>query len=83
MISTHAPHAECDNGRYNGATQRGDISTHAPHAECDEAWAMYENENNISTHAPHAECDRWFLIYKFAMINFNSRTPRGVRLSDR
>ena len=33
-ISTHAPHAECDQNAAN-FDNNGNISTHAPHAECD------------------------------------------------
>ncbi len=34
VISTHAPHAECDQNAAN-FDNNGNISTHAPHAECD------------------------------------------------
>ena len=33
----------------------------------------------ISTHAPHAECDTIALMTLAISVDFNSRTPRGVR----
>ena len=47
-ISTHAPHAECDNDVNVFILRRLNISTHAPHAECDGAFRL--NPSRIFHH---------------------------------
>ena len=61
---------------------RGAISIHAPLAGCDAS-----NKNRmgapliISIHAPLAGCDSTALKRNIGRVNFNPRTPGGVRLS--
>ena len=56
------------------------ISIHALHAECDlDAW-YNPSEFMISIHALHAECDEVGDRLSKLLVNFNPRTPCGVRL---
>ena len=56
------------------------ISIHAPHAGCDGAGRRRLVRKAISIHAPHAGCDGYSHINRLIRINFNPRTPCGVRL---
>ena len=78
VISTHAPHAECDGVRTSTALPSVFQLTHPtrsatlPQGYC--AICIW-----ISTHAPHAECDAVSCHHSTTEFHFNSRTPRGVR----
>ncbi len=78
VISTHAPHAECDGVRTSTALPSVFQLTHPTRSatlHCNCRISAY----GISTHAPHAECDHFRFRRLVHFRNFNSRTPRGVR----
>ena len=57
-----------------------EISIHAPLAGCDDGWKPYQEEaRHISIHAPLAGCDRVVYGRAAIKIDFNPRTPCGVR----
>ena len=58
------------------------ISIHALHAECDLPGAAFCMAGYISIHALHAECDYHVNSTITTRMDFNPRTPCGVRLSD-
>jgi len=64
----------------NELSDTGSISTHAPHAGCDPQTGAEEAGEWISTHAPHAGCDAAGRADPERAHDFNSRTPRGMRL---
>ncbi len=77
-ISIHAPREGCDSRRHpqSGAIP---ISIHAPREGCDSeslqrAWSVV-----ISIHAPREGCDLFHLSFGRSQLDFNPRTPRGVR----
>ena len=78
-ISTHAPLARCDLLSWRGAPAKP-ISTHAPLARCDAGSTQGGVVIYISTHAPLARCDGVAEPLRQRSVNFNSRTPREVRL---
>ena len=55
------------------------ISTHTPHAGCDTGLPDFQPDSPISTHTPHVGCDCVYWRFCFAIVNFNSHTPCGVR----
>ena len=55
------------------------ISIHAPHAGCDGLGWEVIRILKISIHAPHAGCDKLCGIIGVIFLNFNPRTPCGVR----
>ena len=69
---------------FDPVTGVGVISIHAPHAGCD----RYVHQTAllklfISIHAPHAGCDSVKLRTLMCPLNFNPRTPCGVRRAQR
>ena len=56
------------------------ISIHAPLAGCDMERLTKRLDNGISIHAPLAGCDRFGVDITPLSIDFNPRTPCGVRL---
>ena len=61
--------------------QRRFISIHAPRAGCDQRRGQRAQiRRNISIHAPRAGCDQTAAAWIRLTINFNPRTPCGVRL---
>ena len=58
------------------------ISIHAPRAGCDQRLpgSITHKITIISIHAPRAGCDFRFVCLCFDLVNFNPRTPCGVRL---
>ena len=56
------------------------ISIHAPLAGCDRQILSIYVQNEISIHAPLAGCDHSSQLLDLKIVNFNPRTPRGVRL---
>ena len=77
-ISIHAPLVGCD--IYAGKTDMIEsISIHAPLVGCDELSLVVVPLNPISIHAPLVGCDApGHRICQWTM-DFNPRTPRGVR----
>ena len=67
-------------GAYGWEEVTSDISIHAPLAGCD-AFALRGGgeAGNISIHAPLAGCDDEQISILRAMVDFNPRTPCGVR----
>ena len=70
-----------------GATRHGgvcgqvfQISIHAPLAGCDYRVRNFPFAPRISIHAPLAGCDFGLKLGDFCLLNFNPRTPCGVRL---
>ena len=62
------------------STSQGKISIHAPRAGCDMHKLRIDTELYISIHAPRAGCDLCLLgLLSAGFINFNPRTPCGVR----
>ena len=56
------------------------ISIHAPRVGCDPAYTSeYERIPSISIHAPRVGCDSKNLSIRPLNIDFNPRTPGGVR----
>ena len=69
-----------------GATQASElfnravgISIHAPLAGCDDRFREEIIVDTISIHAPLAGCDIILLTPTIEIVNFNPRTPCGVR----
>ena len=61
------------------ASRRG-ISIHAPRAGCDyDVLRGHSRAGCISIHAPRAGCDIEPNFFSFIPLNFNPRTPCGVR----
>ena len=56
-----------------------EISIHAPRAGCDHVGALRLRLRDISIHAPRAGCDSIWPACTGRRINFNPRTPCGVR----
>ena len=79
LISIHAPLAGCDFLRCRSSAARP-ISIHAPLAGCDSDHAVIRGQIRISIHAPLAGCDQHLAIEMVAGMDFNPRTPCGVRL---
>ena len=77
-ISIHAPLAGCD-GQLVGGRGVRDISIHAPLAGCDACREVSLRRLRISIHAPLAGCDAPTFNLAFSGLNFNPRTPCGVR----
>ena len=59
------------------------ISIHAPLAGCDDVGRNDESQHPISIHAPLAGCDSSKARSASSKLNFNPRTPCGVRLQKR
>ncbi len=79
-ISIHALHTECDD--FGSQTHfRQIISIHALHTECDDFGSQTHFRQIISIHALHTECDFIQNRFHLTVINFNPRTPYGVRPS--
>ncbi len=77
-ISIHAPLAGCDpRGLLDLLVAV--ISIHAPLAGCDRAKMDAGQEDDISIHAPLAGCDDRFRHPLCPQLDFNPRTPCGVR----
>ena len=56
------------------------ISIHAPHAGCDRPDEHHDRRRQpISIHAPHAGCDQIQRHTVSGGVDFNPRTPCGVR----
>ena len=77
-ISIHAPLAGCDWGPIR-CTYDYDISIHAPLAGCDQYVLESEGKTWISIHAPLAGCDGSRAANQIPGLDFNPRTPCGVR----
>ena len=78
-ISIHAPHAGCDN---HGPASRMRFSTFQsthPMRGATIKTIISGHSTVISIHAPHAGCDADTDAPKIKAINFNPRTPCGVR----
>ena len=82
-ISIHAPREGCDTGRWARFGYFA-ISIHAPREGCDQVVEyVLPGVGDISIHAPREGCDPMLLSrWRFPM-NFNPRTPRGVRPAGR
>ena len=79
-ISIHAPRVGCD-GEGPGGGREKPISIHAPRVGCDgEKMRKIAEIVEISIHAPRVGCDPRAHSRYNAVINFNPRTPCGVRL---
>ena len=78
MISIHAPLAGCDMDRSRRPGKRR-ISIHAPLAGCDWMDRPRVKTDEISIHAPLAGCDIVKHKIQNLEVNFNPRTPCGVR----
>ena len=57
----------------------GDISIHAPRVGCDKDQLHLSGQVEISIHAPRVGCDSGLDVCVHAFIDFNPRTPCGVR----
>ena len=80
FISIHAPLTGCDwydTSRCRGCIQ---ISIHAPLTGCDMAWELINKILEISIHAPLTGCDKKLNWTVANMLDFNPRTPYGMRL---
>ena len=77
-ISIHAPLAGCDD-QYRHPVTGHIISIHAPLAGCDLTGSTAKRVSIISIHAPLAGCDFAVLIGRKVFMDFNPRTPCGVR----
>ena len=56
------------------------ISIHAAHAGCDQKTRLhYDCTVRISIHAAHAGCDKFFFPFSVNPLNFNPRSPCGLR----
>ena len=77
-ISIHAPLAGCD-AYGKRVAQDIFISIHAPLAGCDACREVSLRRLRISIHAPLAGCDAPTFNLAFSGLNFNPRTPCGVR----
>ena len=55
------------------------ISIHAPLAGCDEKCRIEHTFTIISIHAPLAGCDLYAIVEALQGMDFNPRTPCGVR----
>ena len=64
---------------YDAAEEKYMISIHAPLAGCDGAAEKAFERMRISIHAPLAGCDLGAIVHIRAVVNFNPRTPCGVR----
>ena len=56
-----------------------EISIHAPREGCDFGVMTLKESGKISIHAPREGCDTLDVEVGKHLINFNPRTPRGVR----
>ena len=79
-ISIHAPREGCD-ADWSAAYFVPAISIHAPREGCDNLSHQLRLLQVISIHAPREGCDFAAASLPLPSINFNPRTPRGVRLS--
>ena len=77
-ISIHAPLAGCDLGVWLTEHMKK-ISIHAPLAGCDDDLESKLTDVKISIHAPLAGCDLMKSKDFTIKLNFNPRTPCGVR----
>ena len=78
LISTHAPHARCNNQQWADG-KNFSISTHAPHARCNLRLRNSVRHQPISTHAPHARCNFHFRPNNIKPDDFYSRTSCEVQ----
>ena len=78
-ISIHAPREGCD-ADWSAAYFVPAISIHAPREGCDNLSHQLRLLQVISIHAPREGCDFAAASLPLPSINFNPRTPRGVRL---
>ncbi len=78
-ISIHAPHAGCDSDCRITLTYNA-ISIHAPHAGCDWRSLRHRQRSSLfqSTHPMRGATQRQKAAPS-TLINFNPRTPCGVR----
>ena len=79
-ISIHAPLAGCDTAYEQAHEAKYGISIHAPLAGCDIYLYPLSATIRISIHAPLAGCDVELAGRITLQLNFNPRTPCGVRL---
>ena len=78
-ISIHAPHAGCDRIILpSPLAGRLFQSTH-PMRGATTGWEAVACYYGISIHTPHAGCDRDMPPMRISILNFNPRTPCGVR----
>ena len=77
-ISIHAPRVGCDEIS-EGPLQDWMISIHAPRVGCDNGWPAAATPAGISIHAPRVGCDTLILLSPPRRVDFNPRTPCGVR----
>ena len=78
-ISIHAPRAGCDDAALDKYIDSLYISIHAPRAGCDAASTKITPMSWISIHAPRAGCDFQQNSVACFLVDFNPRTPCGVR----
>ena len=79
-ISIHAPLAGCDCGTYAPACAMDEFqSTHPLRGATLSAWRIIRSLHLISIHAPLAGCDDGDRRRAVEHLNFNPRTPCGVR----
>ena len=79
-ISIHAPLAGCDLRLWEIFYPKIQISIHAPLAGCDGLFIdRIHPQIFISIHAPLAGCDQGSTVVKTVTLNFNPRTPCGMR----
>ena len=83
QISIHAPRAGCDYYGHTVSLVDNIISIHAPRAGCDSLMTFPPFVQSISIHAPRAGCDLACWSPRSTPINFNPRTPCGVRRQQR
>ena len=78
-ISIHAPRVGCDGGVHQ-AQHLAVISIHAPRVGCDLRPSLSVVEvQPISIHAPRVGCDVIHAVHVNLFLDFNPRTPCGVR----
>ena len=78
LISIHAPRKGCDYVKLHGVDKLV-ISIHAPRKGCDTVVYVCVYFFCISIHAPRKGCDNALLALAGTLIDFNPRTPQGVR----
>ena len=58
------------------------ISIHAAQEGCDVQGQIFHQSNLISIHAAQEGCDKGLTVQDGAEVNFNPRSPRGLRLGN-
>mgnify|MGYP007050225190 CR=1 FL=1 len=68
-------------GRWRGASAVGGVSIHAPRVGRDFWRGVPAHVEGVSIHAPRVGRDDTLSVELSVMVGFNSRAPRGARLS--